>query len=1388
LEDILFSHDRTDSWLKQNNFIETLERVLTRSKLLDISGSERRGSKLIVDLKGLIQQLERIPLGSRLSQKVRKRIISRFRSLTEDSKDVEFWKAIALIPEPHRHVIFGVEIQGVRVIWIKDWNRWKHIMGLADAVSLSLDNMNIRVHFPMSGTHELHHHHTVRKRWFQGNLVVSRGQLKYRTSDHVYDRTRFSLILHYLRVFPKKVEEKEYVKRIKLSLAGTFSLKMGQDLPPEYQEKQIPLFPKATQKKLDRILFSKKDGRRKLRCQFYFNLLQSKSLCAPVGQDMIDEAYRKHRASLCRPEEDRTRVPENILKDLFEYGQRVGDRVAALYDPFSTSLPNSRSSIESNRQNGGNRAGLVENGTLKSFSGHPLIKMMSDDQSTRLEPFVIGLFGIPGSGKTTLTQELVEFFRRRICPGWQRSSAVYSRNCGTKHWDGYNGQPIVVLDDFGQDLSSREDLVEFETLVSINDYVLPMADLKEKGQKFRSPIIILTSNMQFASSSLKDGSGSPVMEDPVALWRRINAPFLIDRDRSDVRRIFPIQVLGRFKEEHQDEFYCEKYLRGSGGIASLRGAVPQPRGIVLHRDHHDVKWREAMERLREHSSVIINRGNYSSLEYHPSVSKVKVMNDLYQSLRDRWSYHQHVFSETWEQVVSSKKVLLRPPTDGSCRWDLEVEEDPLRFSPFSRTLQLNFPTHPPSHPPIVKAHAIEEPLKVRMITLGEVDTKVLQPFQKALWQYLSEQPQFCLTNGVKSLEDFELETLPWLKKIEHQIKRILEESRKREQNGHFCRPDHFPSFLNHLEGIQERIALLAASSGRNPRDPLLDPLRDLTDEDNERFETLFSYLNYSDDSKEFWLSGDYTAATDNFPMEVTEALVEGILSRIDHEPTKRWVRWEISPHEMRYPDGTDKQTSGQLMGSLLSFPLLCFLNDYIVSSSGFEPGSYLVNGDDVVARGNLKRIRTWALRAPKVGLGLSLGKNFVDDRFCTVNSQLFYEGELQTTGKVSTQTREGNTLSHCFSESQFHWGLSSRVMEIFLKRNFRVLSKTPRSLCIHREKGGLGLCTIPSRVDMRLAKKVYLYDFLHRFGRYHAVPGGGRLGLVPIPLVGRSESFDDLSPDSTEVLLERLRIRKEMEERRDRSMDLIRSLDINPPNAPAFDDLTHRELSCWWENLRDKDPDFFASLKNFCDSGKWSINDLPRLGLLDVQYRIYPIEVAKQVARLVRRELFRLLEGTLEDDLPEEYDSFWIPENFLSSVDEELTWAMNPVNRLFNKESEFLGMTSPALDSAMRVNLVEASELPVFLGDSDPFVPRSLAGLHQTNLEQWLGLVGPSEETEELEGTVMASSLSDNEEEAATAPPFSGLSTTSSPDLNSEGVLLQETSCKSRPVMQPFQS
>ena len=1086
---------------------------------------------LIVEIKQLPKMAE---VKTGLSQRDHKKLVADcrcFRTLTKAQKLSVLFK----LRKAHSDdKLFGWSFGRVRFHYIRDYTRLRHIFGLADAVSLACESLNFKVLYPAIisrgvplGT--FHSSHSRISTYVDDSKGYPTLKMRIRKKKMVSSDTCFRLVLHYLRVFPKGLEEKDYVKLIKLSLAGTFSFQMNQDTPPGYLTESVPLFPSGTQARLDRVL----GKRKKRRCQFYFNLLQSKSLCAPVGEDMIQEAYEKHYASLCRREDECIPRDHELYQKLKSYGSKVGRVVKELYDPHQTSLPNTRACIEGGRNTGGNLNALKQDGTLISSSGDPVLDLTGDSENPRVEPFVIGLFGPPGSGKTTSVAHLVQKLRNSIAPSLSRENFVYSRSCSTKHWDGYNGQPVVVLDDFGQDLSDTADIAEFMTLVSLNDYVLPMAELSQKGTKFTSPIVIVTTNMGFGTPFIKNGTSGNVIEDPLALWRRFDLPLLTTSGDYGRTTFTELKMQERVRQ-HLDTAYYKKH-----NIAELH-------------------WTQ----VRHSGYCNLPRGESWGVGKSFTLDNLFSMVD--EHLRRKCDFHVRTFHNSWTQFVGS--YFVRFSKDDGPLWNVQLEEDPLQSHPHTHHLRLEFPREPPLERPVVKASAISEALKVRMITVGEKDTKVLQPFQKALWTYLGTLPQFCLTNGVKELDDFVDETLPWFERIERKIQQIQSKTE---------------------EG-------------------------------------------------DLWLSGDYTAATDNFPMWATQALVEGILEHIEHQPTREWVRWEISSHKMLYPQIKKEgiQTSGQLMGSLLSFPLLCFLNDFVVSEAGFSPDKYLVNGDDVVARGSSESIETWKNLAPRVGLSLSLGKNFIDRNFCTVNSQLFFDGTGLPSGKLSCQNRTNSTLSYCLSESQYYWGLSDQLKENFVMRNWRELSKTPRSIHLGRDHGGLGLADTSSHIsiDVSLAKRVYLYDALKRYSKPILVSGHPYAFVrfpeyvadhikeryrseVPsnVELVNRCKALSALTPRSEEQLTEK------------------------------FSDLSHRDLRDFETSMGVRG-EGFRPAQNLCRTmvkdGGYNINEAPELSFLNRESRFLAVD--KKIADMIQNrilywaihEISRLWQDTSYKDDP----------------------------------------------------------------------------------------------------------------------------------------------------------
>nr|QRI46225.1 MAG: polyprotein [Picornaviridae sp.] len=120
--------------------------------------------------------------------------------------------------------------------------------------------------------------------------------------------------------------------------------------------------------------------------------------------------------------------------------------------------------------------------------------------SVRPEPVVIVLRGAPGQGKSVAAVLLAQQLSFRLGGNGQ----FYGYSAATKHFDGYNGQPVVVFDDAGQ-CTDGVDFQFFCQMVSAAPWTPPMADLSQKGILFNSPVIIMTTNMaDFRPNTLAD--------------------------------------------------------------------------------------------------------------------------------------------------------------------------------------------------------------------------------------------------------------------------------------------------------------------------------------------------------------------------------------------------------------------------------------------------------------------------------------------------------------------------------------------------------------------------------------------------------------------------------------------------------------------------------------------------------------------------------------------------------------------------------------------------------------------------------------------------------------------------------------------------------------------
>ncbi|QBM01046.1 polyprotein [rhinovirus C32] len=136
-------------------------------------------------------------------------------------------------------------------------------------------------------------------------------------------------------------------------------------------------------------------------------------------------------------------------------------------------------------------------------------RMMCFKKSHRAEPVCILLHGQPGCGKSLLTTV--------ISRGLTTEAEVYSLPPDPKHFDGYNQQHVVIMDDVGQNPDGR-DLSLFCQMVSTTEFVVPMASLEDKGKTFTSDYVLASTNLNSLSP--------PTVTIPEAIDRR----FFLDCD------------------------------------------------------------------------------------------------------------------------------------------------------------------------------------------------------------------------------------------------------------------------------------------------------------------------------------------------------------------------------------------------------------------------------------------------------------------------------------------------------------------------------------------------------------------------------------------------------------------------------------------------------------------------------------------------------------------------------------------------------------------------------------------------------------------------------------------------------------------------------------------
>jgi hypothetical protein len=260
-----------------------------------------------------------------------------------------------------------------------------------------------------------------------------------------------------------------------------------------------------------------------------------------------------------------------------------------------------------------------------------------------------------------------------------------------------------------------------------------------------------------------------------------------------------------------------------------------------------------------------------------------------------------------------------------------------------------------------------------------------------------------------------------------------------------------------------------------------------------------------------YVSGDYSAATDNLKILYTKESNECVMRKLNFsEEEKEIFRSVLYEQTIHYPKSSGlkpaQQTTGQLMGSVLSFPHLCALNiiGYWMTLEEFTGRTFslkslpvLVNGDDILFASNPQFYELWKGNITELGFELSIGKNYIHKNFLMVNSEPYWlsEGSLDPvrflncgllTGQAKVSGRES-------SKTKPIWDYYNKVLQgscnraymhhRFVELNREALNSYTQdgqyNMFIDPMLGGLGFTLFDE-----VKPFVYFTSFQRKFGNY----------------------------------------------------------------------------------------------------------------------------------------------------------------------------------------------------------------------------------------------------------------------------------------------------------------
>lgn len=270
----------------------------------------------------------------------------------------------------------------------------------------------------------------------------------------------------------------------------------------------------------------------------------------------------------------------------------------------------------------------------------------------RQEPVCIMIGGSTGVGKSFMMEPL-SIHLLRICGKYDEKSngkgAVYSRCFEQEFWDGYSGQPVVIYDDFGQQIDSLNNPNPefFELIRGVNTfpYNLHSAAIHEKANNpFNAKFIILTTNL----TSLQPKS----LASEAALVRRVHIYL-------DVSVIPEVRV-GKSGSDYDKRVSVKNLLayRAQNGLSQSDMSHYRFTLRDLTNSSMPIKGKESMtyDQILVEISLIYKQ-NYESYEYRMANNKTYSAQPLPEGVFSIQAQSEDVISEI-ERVRFEESVQL----------------------------------------------------------------------------------------------------------------------------------------------------------------------------------------------------------------------------------------------------------------------------------------------------------------------------------------------------------------------------------------------------------------------------------------------------------------------------------------------------------------------------------------------------------------------------------------------------------------------------------------------------------------------------------------------------------------------------------------------------------